>query len=91
MLSQNLPDGGLIELLYADDLVLMRETIKGLRNKFLEWKGAFESKGFIVNLGKTKVIVSSITKDGMSKGKVDPRGVCSLRVKDNSVLCLQCG
>ena len=32
-----------IELLYADDLVLMSETIKGLRNKFLEWKEAFES------------------------------------------------
>ena len=28
--------------------------------------------------------------DGMSKSKVDPCGVCSLRVKANSVLCLQC-
>ena len=27
----------------------------------------------------------------MSKGKVDPCGVCSLRVKAKSVLCLQCG
>ena len=44
-----------------------------------------------VNLGKTKVMVSSdITKDGMSKGKVDPCGVCSLSVKANSVLCVQC-
>ena len=32
----------LSELLYADDLVLMSETIVGLRNK---WKEAFESKG----------------------------------------------
>ena len=31
---------------------------------------------------------SGITKDGMSKSKVDPWG---LRVKANSVLCLQCG
>ena len=45
-----------------------------------------------VNIGKTKVMVSGgITKDGMSKGKVDPCGVCSLRVKANSVLCLQFG
>ena len=27
----------------------------------------------------------------MSKSKVDPCGVCSLRVKVNSVLCVQCG
>ena len=43
-----------------------------------------------VNLGKTKIMVC-ITKDDMSKSKVDPCGVCSLRVKASSVLCLQCG
>ena len=70
----------------------MSETIKGLRNKFMKWKEAFESKGLKVNLGKTKVTVSGgITKDGMSKCKVDLCVVCSLKVKANSVLCLQCG
>ena len=74
--------GALNELLYAGDLVLLSETIEVLRNKFLRWKEAFESKGFKVNLGKTKVMVScGITKDGMSKSKVYPSGVCSLRVK----------
>ena len=29
-------EGALSELLYADDLVLMSETIEGLRNKFLK-------------------------------------------------------
>ena len=33
---------------------------------------------------------SRITNDGMSESKVDPCGVCSLRVKVNSLLCLQC-
>ena len=33
--------------------VLMCETVEGLRNKFLEWKEALESKGLKVNLGKT--------------------------------------
>ena len=88
MLSPNL----LSDLQHADDLVLMTETIEGLRNKFIKWKEAFESKSLKVNLGKTKVMLSGgITKDGMSKSKVDPCGVCSLRVKANSVLCLQCG
>ena len=66
----------------------MSETIKGVRNKFMKCKEAFESKGLKVNLGETKLMVSSsITKDGMSKSKVDPFGVCCLRVKANSVLC----
>ena len=92
MLSLNLPDGALSELRNADDLVIMCETIEGLRNKFLKWKEAFESKGLKVNLGKTKVMVcGGNTKDGMSKSKVDPCGACSLRAKANSVLFLQCG
>ena len=50
----------------------------GLRDKFLKWNEGFESKGLKVNHGKTKVMVSSgITKDGISKCKVDPCGVCS--------------
>ena len=80
-------EGALSELLYADNLVLMSEIIESLnclthQDKFLKWKEAFESKGLKDNHGKTKVIVSGgITKDGMSKSKVDPCGVCNLRVK----------
>ena len=34
------------------------------------------------------MVCGGITKDGMSKSKVDPCGVCSLRVKANSIfLC----
>ena len=45
-----------------------------------------------VNLKKARVMVSCcITKDGLSKRKVDPCGVCSLRVKTDSFLCAQCG
>ena len=59
MLSLNLPEGALSELLYSDDLVLMIETIEGLRNKFLKWKEAFESKGLKVNLGKPRSAAAS--------------------------------
>ena len=37
------------------------------------------------------MVSGSITNNGMSNYKVDPCGVCSLRVKTNSVLSLQCG
>ena len=64
----------------------MSETIEGLRNKFSEWKVAFESKSLKVNHGKTKVMVEGGNKkDGMSKSKDDPCGVCSLRAKAKSV------
>ena len=78
--------------MYGDDLVFNSKTTKGLRNNLIKWKEALDSKGLKVNLGKTNVMVSGgITKDGMSNSKVDPCGICSLRVKVNSALCLQCG
>ena len=80
------------ELLCADELVLMSESIDELRDALLKWKEAFENKGLKVNLGKTKVMVSSgITQDSLSKSKLDLCRVCSLRVKANSLLCVQCG
>ena len=75
-------EGALSELLYADDLVMMSETIKGLKDNFLKWRESFERKGLKVNLGKTKIMVSSgITHDGLSKSKVEPGRVSSLRVR----------
>ena len=79
------------ELLYADDLVQISEMIEGIRNKFRKCQEAFESRGLKVILGKITVLVSgSITKNGMSKSKVDSCGVCSLRAKAKPVICLQC-
>ena len=77
----------LSELMYADDIDLMSETIEGLRNMFIKWKEAFQSKVLEVKLGKTKVMVTGgITKDDMSKSKVEPCDVCSMRAKANSVV-----
>ena len=50
--------GALSVMPYADVLVLMMETIEGLRHKFLKWKEDFESEGLKGNLEKTKVVVS---------------------------------
>ena len=84
-------DGEQSELLYADDLVLVSETIEGLRKKFLKFK-ALKRNGLKVNLGKTKAMVSSgITQDGLSQSMGDQCGVCHLGEKANSVLCMRCG
>ena len=82
-------EGLLFEILYADDLVLMADSMEELRMKFDKWKNALEKKGLKVNLGKTKVMVSG---EGGVKivSKVDPCGVCDKRVKANSILCVVC-
>ena len=58
VIKENVRNGLMSEMLYADDLVLTSETMEGLREKFWKWKEVFESKGLKVNLGKTKVVVS---------------------------------
>ena len=57
----------------------------------MELKEASDSKDLKINLGKTKVMVrGGFTNDGLSRCIVDPCGVCSLRLKANSVLCVLC-
>ena len=45
------------ELLYADDLVLMADSIEELEILFERWKSGMEQKGLRVNSGKTKVMI----------------------------------
>ena len=40
------------EILYADSLILMSESMENSKEKFLKWKETFESKGLKVNLNK---------------------------------------
>ena len=46
------------ELLYADDLVLMADSIEELEILFERWKSGMEQKGLRVNSGKRKVLIS---------------------------------
>ena len=51
------------EILHADDLVFMSESIDNLKEKFLKWKKTFESKRLKVTTKKTKVIVNDLKGD----------------------------
>ena len=88
--TENARKGWMKHILYADDLVLMGETMKELRENFEEWREAFESKGMRVNLGMTKLMVSGMEKEAFNS-KIDPCGVCKTRAMSNSVLCTACG
>ena len=58
VVTESVRNGLMREMLYADDLVLMSETMEGLREKFWKWKEEIERKVLEVNLGKTKVVAS---------------------------------
>ena len=94
--TENARKGWMKQTLYADDLVLMGETMEELRENFDEWREAFESKGMRVNLEKTKLMVSGMEEKAFDS-KTDPCGVCGTRVvsvatvMSNSVFCTACG
>ena len=76
----------LMNILYADDLVLMSETIEDVKEKFWNWKDALERRGLKVNTRKTKSN-SKLSEGKLFKSKIDPCGVCGRRLMANSVLC----
>ena len=70
--------------------------VKGLKTDIKVVEGGrcmrgSDGEGVKVNLGKSKVIVSSSITSGLSKRKYDPCVICSLRVKAISVFYVQCG
>ena len=46
------------ELLYPDDLVILDESFVELLNQFTAGKDSFNAKGLLVNMSKTKMLVS---------------------------------
>ena len=89
VVTKHAREGLLNEILHADDLVLMSESLEQLRERFQKWKRALEGRGLKVNVGKTKMMVSG--KEGeITSNKIDPCGVCGKRVGSNAVCCTQC-
>ena len=89
-ISENAREGLMNEILYADDLVLMSESMQNLKEKFLKWNEAFEIKELKVNLKKTKVMVSG-SKCEVLKSRVYPCVKCGKGVMANSIMCTKCG
>ena len=89
VLTEDVRDGSLMELLYADDLVLCGESFNDVMGKYKRWKSAVEGKGLRVNVDKTKGMQLSFGKKS-SVSKVDPCGVCGERAGCNSIQCTKC-
>ena len=88
-LTEGVRDGSLMELLYADDLVLCGESLNEVMDKFGRWKNAVEGKLLRVNIDKTKGMQLLFGKKS-SVSKVDLCGVCGEQVGCNSIQCMKC-
>ena len=90
-LSQEFRTGCPWELLYADDLVIVAETLEELKSQLKQWKNGLESKGLKVNVGKTKVMCSSPDAvKSVDKSVKFPCAVCFSGVGANSIQCTSC-
>jgi len=81
MISRELRAGLPLELLYADDLILLAESEESLRDKIVKWKSGLEAKGLKMNTGKTKVMFRCSMKDKLEEKGKWPCGVCKGRRK----------
>ena len=90
VLSETVKKDVMWNLLYADDLVLLAESMQQLERDFVNWKNTFESKGLKVNMAKTKVLEASGGETVVIDAKVDPCAICGKRVMRNSVQCRSC-
>ena len=89
-LSRTFREGLPMELLYADDLVLVADSEELLMEKIKRWKAGMEDKGLRVNMGKTKVMRCRVDTGKVVKSGKDPCGVCGKGVGVNSIQCKTC-
>ena len=90
-LSHHFRTGCSWEPLYADDLVIIAETLSELLEKFRTWKANLECKGLRVNVGKTKILVSALNATKPVDSSKFSSGVCNKGVGNNSIKRNFCG
>ena len=89
-LSKEFRTGCPWELLYADDLVIVDETMEKVVDRLKVWKDNLEAKGLRVNLSKTKVMVSGPELQTLKDSGQYPCAVCRNGVRCNAIQCSLC-
>ena len=82
-LSREFRSGVPWEDLYADDLVIIAESLEECVRRLLTWKEAMEKKGQRVNAGKTKIMICGT---GLTSCRVQAsfHGIETIHRQDNS-------
>ena len=76
--------------LYADDLVIIADSLEECVRRLLIWKEAMEKKGLRVNAGKTKVMICGTGLDLLQSSGEYLCTVCRTGVGKNSIHCNGC-
>ena len=84
-LSREFHSGVLWEDLYADDLVIIAESLEECVRRLLTWKEAMEKKGLRVNARKTKIMICGMGLDLLQTSGEFPCTVCRTGVGSNSI------
>ena len=79
-----------MELIFADDLVLVAKTKELLLEQLDKWRSSMEIKDLRVNAGKTKVMRCQVSKGQVEVSGRDLCSVCRKGVGGNSILCMEC-
>ena len=78
------------KMLCAHDLFFLAERFEGLMTKMAIWKNGLESKGLKVNMGKTKVMISSRDLHTLQSSGKYPCAICRKGVGKNWIFCSGC-
>ena len=78
------------EDLYADDLVIIADSLDECVRRLLIWNEAMEKKGLRVNAGKTKVMICGTGLDLLQSSGEYPCTVCRTGVGNNNIYCNGC-
>ena len=78
------------ELLYADDLAVMADSLEECIARLKVWKEGMVYKGLRVNMKKTKLMVSGTGLDLLCDSGAFPCAVCQSGVGVKSIQCSQC-
>ena len=84
-LTREFREGLPMELLYADDLVIMVGMMEQLVVKVREWRAGLEGKGLKVNFGKTKVLKCHFLSGQVENSGKWPCRICKKGVGANSI------
>ena len=75
---------------YADDLVIIAESLEECVRRLLTWKESMEKKGLRVNAGKMTIMICGMGLDLLQSSGEFPCAVCCTGVGSNSIFFIGC-
>ena len=76
--------------LYADDLIIITESLEECVRRLSTWKEAMEEKRLRVNAGKMKIMICGMSLDLLQSSGEFPCAICHTGVGSNSTFCNGC-